>query len=220
MADNNPRWTGGHKANRSKVNITSNVNKENDEDNGMDIDRQDERYENSVSSDRLLRDLHREAGTLESNVGKKRISDESEENMPTKQKKKGMTQKATSPTLNKDSRINSVSSDKSAVSTKASPHGFTANTDRNGTYPRIKIKYDKYNSGPYKAIVIKKFNKDSPPPRKLSNVAIGRLITKAGISFTLVERTGRNKWLITFASRSEANKAIDNTLIQRLDLDL
>lgn len=216
MADNNPRWAGGHKDNRSKVNITSNVNKENDEDNGMDIDRQDERYENSVSSDRLLRDLHREAGTLESNVGKKRISDESEENIPTKQKKKGMTLKATSPTLNKDSRINSVSSDKSAISMKASPHGFTANTDRNGTYPRIKIKYDKHDSSPYKAIVIKKFNKDSPPPRKLSNVAIGRLIAKAGISFTLVERTGKNKWLITFASRSEANKAIDNILITRI----
>lgn len=40
------------------------------------------------------------------------------------------------------------------------------------------------------------------------------MLTKCNIKFTTLERTGRNKWVITFDNRSAANEAIDNHLIK------
>lgn len=74
------------------------------------------------------------------------------------------------------------------------------------------IKYNKNDAGPFRAIVsLKVQDKDRRPPLDME---VMKSLIKMGVNFSLLERTGRFKWSITFLNSSDANNAITNRFVQ------
>lgn len=77
------------------------------------------------------------------------------------------------------------------------------------------ITYIKSDSGPYRGIINMIVEDKNNPPKPPMDMEISRKLIKMGIKFTVIDRTGRYRWVITFADKSAANNALNNPYIRK-----
>lgn len=87
--------------------------------------------------------------------------------------------------------------------------------------PSIKdvITFGKHDVGPFK-VCLKAPKGDKEIQKPSRTVDASRRLLKSGISFTSIEKSGFNRWMITFANKSAANDAIKNSFLKQTHWDI
>lgn len=143
------------------------------------INKSHHKYEEIINKSLSSHGFDQEKYGERRNIGKKRSIEIGEDNMATKETKKDIGSK-------------SVGFGCKQQDTKTNKQVFPNKQD-DIMNARLKIKYDKLDVGPLKAIIQKIYRGESNKRHKFSNIAMGRLIKKAGIKFATLERNGTHK---------------------------
>lgn len=77
------------------------------------------------------------------------------------------------------------------------------------------ITYIKSDNGPYRAVINMIIEDKNNPPKPPMDMEISRTLIKMGIKFSVIDRTGRYRWAITFPDKSAANNALNNPYIRK-----
>lgn len=86
------------------------------------------------------------------------------------------------------------------------------NTD---TSKQTELCYMKSDNGPFRAIINLNIEDKNNPPKPPVDMDVSRILIKMGINFTVIDRTGKYRWMATFPDRTAANNALKNPIIKK-----
>lgn len=101
--------------------------------------------------------------------------------------------------LKKNRQVTSVSQERGNT-TKGS-QGFSGDAN---------IRFIGSDIGPFQVTIAPRVGMDPSAIKPLNRFDIGRLLNKSNIKFDEVRSNGRNRWIVNFVNRHEANKALNH----------